>query len=114
MFLAAETATTTKASAIIDTAISAGASEVTDVDYFVREESAAHLAVVKEATERGRKKAELLASSLGVSLGELLSASITETSAGSIERYNNMIGKDVSNYTEKELQILANLRFAVE
>lgn len=114
LFLAARTSATTKASAIIDAAIAAGAKEVTDVEYFVREESAAHLSAVKEATARGRKKAELLADSLGVSLGELLSASITEQPSGAVQRYNNKIGRDVTRYSEKELNIHANLRFAVK
>ena len=113
-FLAVESSSLNLASALIDSALTAGATSTNAVEYSVREVSDVHLQAVKLATSRGKQKAELLAKSLGVKLGKLLSASVTEEPTGVIFRQNMQNGKDVRNYSEKELRILASLRFAVE
>ena len=113
IYIAAETKDLSKAAALIDAAISAGAKEVSDVEYSSRGVQKAHLDAVQEATLRAKKKAELLASLLSVSLGKVLSANVIEQPAAEVLRFNNKRGVDVSHYNEKEFHVPVTLRFSL-
>lgn len=112
--LGVKTSQVKQAGAIVDTAMTAGAQRVLYVDYAVENAQEAQAAALKQATANARAKAETIAQSLGVKLGELLSATAAEDPEGNLARENMREGRDVTQFTEKEVRILANVRFAIQ
>lgn len=102
-----------KTSEIIDKALKAGATAVTDVEYLTDSGGKTHLAAVDEATEKAKVKADFVARSLGVSLGSVISATVTEEPAGLILRKKMQRGVDVSKFSERETNVYVTVRFQV-
>jgi len=50
---------------------------------------------------------------LGVRLGPLLSASVTEAPEGRILRLRRQEGKDLGDYSDQELHVIVDLRYRV-
>lgn len=69
------------AGSLIDAAVKAGANEVGQIEFFLSDRQEVETQATLEAGRRARAKAETLAESLGVGLGQLLEAS-TNTSGG--------------------------------
>lgn len=112
--LGVKTSQVTRAGEIVDTALASGAQKAMYVDYTVENSAEAQLLAIKEASDRARKKAELLAQTLGVKLGGLLSATVTEDPEGAAVREQMRLGRDLAQFTEKEIHTMANLRFSVQ
>lgn len=112
--LGIKTSQVKRAGEIVDVALSNGATRALYVDYSVENGADAQLQAIKAASESGRKKAELLAQSLGVKLGGLLSASVAEDPEGNIAREQMRAGRDVTQFTEKEFRSVGTFRFSVE
>ena len=73
---------------VIDTAVQCGANEVYGVSFDVKDRSGYYRQALADAVTAGREKAEILAASAGVELGELTSIS-EESSIGSYYGYSN-------------------------
>lgn len=112
-FIAVESTDLTAVSTLIDSALGAGASSVVDVSYFVHKDEANITEAISVATNKARQKAELIASSLGVSLGKLLSATATEESLGRTQRIQQKDGIALKTYADKELHVYVTVRYAV-
>ncbi len=113
-YIGIETKALEKSSAIIDAALKAGARSITDVDYAVRDDHQNRLHAIEEATQRAKNKAEALAKSLGITLGSVLSATVTEESDGRTLRDKRIRGEDVAaNYRDTDSHIFVSLRFGI-
>ncbi len=113
-FVGLESSELSLAAKLVDTALAAGATSVPDIDFVVRKNEELKLRAVNEATANARHQAEAIASSLGVKLGKLLSATVTEEPLGAILRNNRQLGGSaVNQYADEEIRIFVALRFEV-
>ena len=113
-FVGLESSELSLAAKLVDTALAAGATSVPDIDFVVRKNEELKLRAVNEATAKARRQAEAIASSLGVKLGKVLSATVTEEPLGAILRNNRQLGGSaVNQYVDEEIRIFVALRFEV-
>ena len=113
-FVGVESSELSLAAKLVDTALAAGATSVPDIDFVVRKNEELKLRAVNEATAKARHQAEAIASSLGVKLGRVLSATVTEEPLGAILRNNRQLGGSAVNQdVDEEIRIFVALRFDV-
>ena len=112
--LGVESSQLDKTAALVDAARSAGAVSVSDVAYSVKNDSETKLRAVAMATQKAMHKAKAIAHSLGVDLGDLLSATVTEEPAGAVLRMKQQLGKDLGDYSDEDLHVYVNVRYAVK
>ena len=105
-----ETSDLPKVASIIDTALQNGASEVLDVSYSCANDTAVRAAIVA-ATEKAKVKAELVARTLGVGLGPLLSSVVTEEPEGATVRRAMQQGGDLQTNGERAGTVFVSLRY---
>lgn len=99
---------------VVDKALSAGAKSVTDVAYRVRNDELLKSKAAEQATQLAQKKATNLASSLGVSLGPVLSASVTERPQGRVRRERRERGENVDAFSDEEYFVTVTLRYGLQ
>ena len=102
-----------KTGQLVDLLLKAGAAAVTQVEYLPEAEGTAKLKAIQEASDQARVKAELLARSLGVKVGSVISAAIDEEPAGELVREQMLRGGEAVRYNLDERMIQLTVRFAV-
>lgn len=112
-YIAIETTSLTSVGLLIDKALTLGAVTLADVDYAVTDDAQQKLKAMEEATRSAKEKAATIAKSLGVSLGPLLSASVTEEPVGKIIRERRERGESPAIYSDSEAHIFVMLRYEV-
>lgn len=110
-FLGVETSSLKSVGVVIDKALGAGAASVSSVEYFALGGEKQLLQAVNEATEKAKRKAQLVAQNLSVKLGPLIAATVTEEPQGAVLRRQMQQGIDSSRFSEKETNVYVNIRF---
>lgn len=112
-YIAVQTGETKKTSRIIDVALKAGASSVTEVKYLAEHSGKENQFAIREATKQARLKALQVAESLGVKLGRLLSATVTEEPVGALLRKKLQQGVAPATFSERDETVYVNVRYAI-
>ncbi len=113
-YLGIETAALNKAAQLVDAALNAGGESVTDVLYLVKNDASLNELAMQDATKKARGKAEAIAKSLGVQLGPLLSATVSEEPAGRIIREKFQRGVELEMFGDNDMHVFVSLRFGIE
>jgi len=111
--LALECSAPAKAGKIVDTALSAGGTVVTGVEFQAAGELRPTLDAIQLATKRAQEKAALTAGTLGVKLGALLSAVVTEEPEGESVRNQLQQGGDALSYGDRVQHLYVAVRYAI-
>lgn len=112
-YIAIETTVLANVGILIDKALTLGAVTLSDVDYAVTDNSQAKLKAMEDASHAAKEKAATIAKSLGVSLGPLLSAAVTEEPVGKILRERRERGESPAIYSDSESHVFVTLRYEV-
>jgi|GEM_PF-6849174 len=96
-----------KAPLIIDEALKAGATSVSTVAFAVRKDSPLKLALIAEATNRAKQKAEAVAKSAGAKLGALVNVVINEEPTIKLVRLREQRGEVETVPGAKDYQVTA-------
>ena len=111
--ISVETTETDKAGKLIDLLFRSGVSAITQTQLFSPSEDRAHLDAVQQATDKAKRKAELVAASLGVKLGNILSASVTEEPPATELREGIEHGLGPISGGVQDSNVLVTVRFEV-
>jgi len=112
-FIGVTTSNIEKVPQIIDTALAQGASEITAVELSVQNANQSVNQTIELATQRTKEKAEILAKSLGVKLGGIIDATITEDPAGKMIRLDQQRGQTLA-LSDQNIHVYVNARFEIE
>lgn len=110
-YLLFETTEPQRAGAMVDTALRAGATSVTEVEFVSENDGEAKLRALQEATRKAKVKAELLAGLLGVKVGPIIAVSEGEEPAGAQIRKQMIRGGNLEHFGEQEANVVVNVRF---
>ncbi len=108
-----ETADLSKVGQILDTAIKSGAVQVSEVRYLVRDGTQEKTRAVEEATVKAKQKADGVAKSLGVKLGDLIEAVVTEEPGEKTERLQRQQGENPEQTADEDIHVFVSLRYAI-
>lgn len=100
-------------SKIIDTILQAAQFNITEIRYFVRDNNQPLLDALNRATSNAKRKAEVIAKSLGLELGNLISADTNEEATGEMVKERMLSGEESFDYGDKKLQVVVTLKFSV-
>ena len=98
---------------LIDTALAQGATEVSSQEYFPVDDQTARLEASALASSRAKEQASRIAETLGLKLGAVLSANITEEPPAQVLREAFQKGALQTDFSERNTVIYANIRFEV-
>jgi len=102
-----------KTGPLIDQVLRSGAAAVSNVTFLAPDNESAQLEAVRRAGEKARKKAEMTAASLGVKLGKILSANVTEEPEGIAFREGLERGLDALRAKDHDSLIVVTVRYAI-
>lgn len=112
--IAVESSLIENAPVIIEEALKAGASSISDSRYEVKNDNSKRLEAIKEATAKAREKALFAAQTLGVKLGKLISVTIGEEDGAALLMQQRMQGENPTQYSDKEVKIIVAARYSIE
>ena len=111
--LGVETRELTKLSALLDAVLNAGAKTVANVEYRITNAEAAKIQAANLAAQRAQIKAQQIAKSLGVTLGDVVGVSQTEESAGTIFRERARQGTSPLSEADMDVKIFVSVDYAL-
>ena len=109
--LAVETDDPTKVGAAIDLLTKLAGVTVTDVSFSVRSASSEQLELLTKASALAKVKAEKMATGLGVKLGRMLSAQLTEEPDGAVIRERMAQGESPLNFQDQRVKLYVTVRY---
>jgi uncharacterized protein len=111
--LSIETSQIKKSGEIIDSALANGASKIINVKFKVGNYEEQRAQTLKAANANALAQAQIVATSLGVKLGQVLSAGITEDPEAETLREQQQ-SQDTSIIGERRIRFFAALRFKID
>ncbi len=111
--VAIECTSPAKAGKIVDAALQAGGTVVTDVVFSASLDLKPSLDAIDQAAKRAQSKAALTAGQLGVKLGPLVSAVVTEEPEGESLRTQLQQGGSALDYGDRVQHVYVSVRYAI-
>lgn len=96
-------------SGIIDAALGAGITAVPTVEYLVRHQEEKIQEILSEATKNALAKAQAVAKSANVTLGEVSYITVTEEPDAQVLREDHQLGANLTPYSDKEVHALVTV-----
>lgn len=112
--LAVESANIASSAPIIDTLLQKGADRIESIRFSVRNALPLSTAALKLASARAKEKAEVVAQSLGLNVGTLLSLNETVEPGAEIVRQRMELGEGPGQFSDEELHVIVTARFEVK
>ncbi len=111
--IAIETSQIDKAAEIVDWVFVAGGTSIQDVTTFVLDGHKERLRAVALASRKAKQKAQHVAKSLGVKLGQLIETNVIEDPAAPVLLRQRELGKNQVAYGDKDVHVVVAQRYEI-